>query len=94
MCLEVKEKVDLGEGMNFEEIIRRYKKVQEELTVLKNKSVSLEKQMSQFPSELLEKSEQELLSICEEKLRELEDSSESAQEIFEKIESLRTSYGF
>lgn len=80
--------------MDFEEIIRHYKKVQEELTVLKNKSVSLEKQMSQFPSELLEKSEQELLSICEEKLRELEDSSESAQEIFEKIESLRTSYGF
>lgn len=80
--------------MNFEEIIRRYKRVQGELVVIKTKSVSLEKQMSQIPSELLEKSEQELLSLCEGKLLELEKNSKTAQEIFEKIESLRTSYGF
>lgn len=80
--------------MNFEEIIKRYKRLQTDVGVLKTKSSSLDKKMSQFPEVLLGKSEEELLLLCESKLLELEQNSEFAKEIFEKIESLRISYGF
>lgn len=79
--------------MKFEELMRRYKKIRDEVGVAKTRLVSLEKVVSQLPDRLKGMSEEEILTLCDQKLQELEVNSAEAKELFEKIENFRSTYG-
>lgn len=79
--------------MEFEELMKRYKVVRDEVGVAKTRLVSLEKIVSKLPDRLKEMSEEQILVLCEKRLQELERNSAEARILFEKIEKFRTAYG-
>lgn len=79
--------------MEFEDLMKRYKVVRDEVGAAKTRLASLEKIVSKLPVQLQEMSEEEILALCDQRLQELEANSASAKLLFEKIESFRNSYG-